>query len=336
MKLLVIKQTSLGDVLHSTGHVRAIKQTWPDSELVLLTSTSCAQIFRHNPWVDHIIEVDRYGVKKKWLGEPVWAWTHMADVMRQIRQYQFDMAFDLQGLAKSVVFLYGAHARQKFVKGHWPGLSGFRKPHLHAIAEMSGVLELAGVKDVDTSMEFATSSAEEQVIDSLLETINPENQPLVILSPYSRWQSKDWPLENFLLVAEGLVSHCKVVITGAAERAEEINNGLHGISNPAITNLAGKLNLIEFAALVKRGNLMLTGDSFPMHVAAACSIPLIALFGPTDETRVGPKSNASVVVRAPDCNACDRKECKRGCLGRITPESIQPLVLDKLRIVTGD
>ena len=317
MRILVIKQTSLGDVLHSTGHIRAIKQQWPDGELTLLTACGSLDIYRHSPWVDRFILVDRAAVKRRWLKEPVWTYSHMARVMAEVRRQSYDLAFDLQGAAKSVVFLYGAKAGRKFVKGRWPGIAGFRQPHLHALDEMDGVLALAGIRHADTHMEFATSASEAASVDRLLSRINPSGDPLIVISPFTRWASKDWPLESFLKVSARFASgHC-VAVTGAAEMARQIDEGLARQESGAVHNLAGELSLGEFAELVKRARLLLSGDSFPMHVAVACGTRVIALFGPTDESRVGPR-DGSVVLRAPGCRKCDRASCKRGCLARIS------------------
>lgn len=325
MKILVIKQTSLGDVLHSTGHVRALKQAWPDAEVTLLTATSSLDIYRHNPHVDRLITIDRYRIKHSWRQEPRWAWNHMRDVMRQVREQHFDLAFDLQGLAKSVVFLYGAHAQRKFVKGHWPGLTGFKSPSMHAIREMDGVLALAGVKDVNTDMEFATSPAAVNAIDALLPSLGPREQPLLVLSPFSRWRSKDWPLDQFVKVAGLLADRYRIVFTGAPDRADKIQQAMRSgqlHNTDGVTNLAGRLDLVEFAELVRRADRMLTGDSFPMHVAAAVQTPVVALFGPTDERRVGPTGHDATIIRAPGCDRCDRANCPKRCLQRLDSAAV--------------
>lgn len=317
MKILVIKQTSLGDVLHSTGHVRTIKQHYPTSELVLLTANSSAHIYKHNKYVDRIIVVDRYQIKANWWRHPRLCFRHMREVLRQVQQTKYDLAFDLQGLAKSVLFLYGAEASKKFVKGNWLGIKGFKRSTLHALEEMDGVLALAGINAVDTSMELATSQQEVDKVDQLLASINPENKPIVVFSPFSRWASKNWPMANFIAVARALHQNYLVLFTATPERAVEIEQHCAPLQSPNVLNLAGQLALLEFAELVRRASLMLSGDSFPMHVAVACKTPVIALFAPTDETRVGPKSSNAKVVIAPDCNRCDRRDCQRGCLGRI-------------------
>jgi ADP-heptose:LPS heptosyltransferase len=141
--------------------------------------------------------------------------------------------------------------------------------------------------------------------------------PVIILSPFTRWASKDWPLKSFLESGSKFSSgHC-VIVTGARNRAHEIDACIDGMACGKIQNLAGKLSLGEFAELVRRADLMLSGDSFPMHVAVACGTQVIALFGPTEESRVGPRDGKSSVLRAPDCRKCDRSDCNRGCLAKI-------------------
>jgi ADP-heptose:LPS heptosyltransferase len=330
MNILVIKQTSLGDVLHSTGHVRSIKQKFPDSRLVLLTATSSEQIYRHNPWIDEIILIDRYGFKKNWWRKPVWAFGEMGRVWKQIRSQKFDIAFDLQGLAKSVVFLYGARAGKKYVKGNWWGLKGFSNKALHAITEMDGVLKLAGVPVSDTSMEFATSEQDKFKVDQLLKDVSPDNRPILIMSPYSRWPSKDWPLDKYVQISEALSTLCQVIFTGSPDREVEIQQQLDQVKNHGALNFAGKLSLLEFVELVSQANLMLTGDSFPMHVAGARKTPVIALFGPTDEQRVGPLGENAWVIRVDGCSKCDLINCARACLKRLDSNLVLEAVKNQL------
>ena len=321
MKILVIKQTSLGDVLHSTGHIRALKKHYPDSHLTLLTASTSMAIYRYNAWVDEIIVIDRYRIKHNWYREPVWAWREISGVMTKIRRQRFDLAIDLQGLAKSVFFLYGAKSDRKLVKGNWWGLEGFRDKSLHAIREMDQVLGLAAIPIVDTSMEFCVSTKEKLTVGNLLARTNSQAKPILIMSPFTRWPSKDWPLENYLVTREAVSDQFHVVFTGSAERKREVNEAmnLHGLSGEQAddTNLLGALTLPEFAELTRRAELMLTGDSFPMHVAGAVKTPVVALFGPTDEKKTGPLGQHDQVVRVPGCDRCDRPSCPRRCIARL-------------------
>ncbi len=326
MNILVIKQTSLGDVLHVSGHIRSIKKHHPRSKLFLLTANTSADIYRHSPWVDELILVDRDGIKENWRKKPMWAMAEMMRTMSQVRAHQFDLAIDFQGLAKSVFFLYGAKAENKFVKGNWWGLKGFRNKNLHAIKEMDQLLQVAGIPTTDTSMELAVGADDKWAIDQLLLKINPERKPMLIVSPFSRWPSKDWPLENYMQVGEAVSNTYQAVFTGTPDRKMHIDQaiadgGRQMIINGAV-NLAGALSLLEFAELVARASLMLTGDSFPMHVAAAKQTPVIALFGPTDENKVGPLGARDRIMRAPGCDVCDKRHCPRHCLSRLHSDEV--------------
>ncbi len=331
MNILVIKQTSLGDVLHSTGHIRTIKENFPDSRLTVLTAAGAADIYRHNPRVDELIVFEHHRVKREWRRRPGRAARHLADTLARVRATRFDLAFDLQGLARTVVFLYAARAARKVVKGNWPGLGGFRNPALHAIAEMDGVLARAGLSVRDTSMEFFTGAAARRDIDDLLARINPDDKPLLLFSPFSRWPSKDWPLTGYREIAARMVGggggagECAVAFTGAGDARAPIAHALgeNGAGRPV--NLAGRLSLAQFAELAGRARLMLTGDSFPMHVACAQNTPVVALFGPTDEGKTGPAGGAEAghaILRAPDCARCDRPRCRRRCLARLSADTV--------------
>lgn len=327
MNILIIKQTSLGDVLHSTGHIRTIRENFPDSRITLLTATSSYDIYRHNPHIDDVILFERYRIKSDWYRHPLWSIKHIADVMRQVRTQNYDLAIDLQGRLKSVIFLYAAKAKQKIVKGNWWGLDGFRQRELHAIQEMDGVLTKAGLTVKDSHMELHVSPAEQQKVTKLLEEINPDNKNLVILSPFTRWPGKNWPLDHFLQLANNLPENMRPVFTGSETDAESIQKLL--VDHPELgVNLAGKLNLLEFAELVNQSSVLISGDSFPMHVAGAMGTPTISVFGPTDESRVGPVGDKAVVLRADDCGRCYRRDvCPKRCMERVAPEQVMKALL---------
>ncbi len=329
MNILVIKQTSLGDVLHSTGHVRALKQHFKDCTLTVLTATTSAEIYRHSPWVDRLILLDYYRIKRDWNRNPSWCYRHIRSVVSEMNELKYDLAFDLQGLARSVIFLYLADACCKFVKGRWLGLFAYRQPSEHAIEEMNGVLDLAGIKGVDTSMEFVAPKWSEEKVDLILQKIN-NDKPIWIFSAFSRWPSKDWPLENYVKVAQAISHKATVFFTGTENNRSKIEQALAGIAGPSIVNMAGQLLLGDFAALTARADGMLTGDSFPMHIASAQKTTVIALFAPTDEKRVGPTGTNDQVVRALGCERCDRKYCDRGCLSRIDPQQVIELIEQRL------
>ena len=324
MNILVVKLTSLGDVLHATGHIRTLKENFPNSKITVLTADSSYDIFKYNDKVEKILLFEKDRVKREWKSNLKWAVSHLLSLIGEVRAVQYDLAFDLQGRFKSVIFLYAAKAKRKFVKGRWLFLRFFKKPEIHAIEEMDHVLKMAGVQVTNSDMEIFTSKEEERRIQSLLGRINPLSKRVMIVSPFTRWKTKNWGAEKFKVLLDNFPVDVLVVFTGAKDRRLEIDQLMSSINYPSMVNLAGELTLLEFAELMKYVHLVLTGDSFPMHLASAFHAPLIALFGPTDERRIGPVGKHSTVLRGTDgCVRCYRRDyCENDCINFIEPDRV--------------
>ncbi len=321
MNILVIKQSSLGDVLHSTAALRAIKVLYPKSHLTVLTNQASSGILENNPDVDELVLFDYALVKKDWPFGVVPMVKEFKRVKNQMNRRRYDLAFDLQGLLRSAIFLYAAGADKKYIKGRWLGLQGFRNKQLHAIEEMAQMLNLASIAMPTKLMRIESSDLEIAKVTQVLDSVglsNAENsQPLTVISPFTRWRSKNWPLASFIELANQLSQSNQVVITGTAEDQAEIGAELANRPASSCINLAGIFSIGELAALMQKAVLVVSGDSFPMHLASAVDTPVVALFGPTDETKTGPLGDCAKVIRPDECSKCDKPHCPRQCLDTI-------------------
>ena len=144
--ILLIKQTSLGDVVHATAPIRSVRAAFPDAHITVLTSTTAADLFLNNRDVDVLLTFDRYRVKSDWWRHPCWTLSHIWHSIKKVRRQEFDLVIDLQGSWKTVIFLWAARTQSRFVKGRWWFAERFYDPQLHAIDEMDGVLQLCGVQ----------------------------------------------------------------------------------------------------------------------------------------------------------------------------------------------
>ena len=324
MNILVIKLTSLGDVLHATGHIRTLKENFPSSKITVLTADYSYDIFKHNAHIEKILLFEKDWAKREWFKSPRKVLSHIFALVRDIRNTRYDLAFDLQGRFKSVMFLYPAKANKKFVKGRWLFLRSFKKPEIHAIEEMDHVLRIAGIQVTNSDMEIFTSSKEEQAIQALLSRVNPAKKQIMVVSPFTRWKTKNWGIEKFKALLSDFPIDMLVIFTGAKDRKPEIDHLMSEIRHHSMVNLAGKLTLLEFAELMKYVHLVLTGDSFAMHLASVFHTPLVALFGPTDERRIGPVGKYSTVLRETDhCERCYRRDyCEKNCISYIEPDKV--------------
>ncbi|MBO69201.1 MAG: hypothetical protein CL398_12965 [Acidiferrobacteraceae bacterium] len=329
LNILVIKQTSLGDVLHSTAQVNAIKKLLPNCCLTLMTSTTAYDIYRHNPNVDKVILFDRYRVKEMWWRRPVWVVQHLIQTFQSVRQQKYELAIDFQGRWKTVIFLWGACASQKFVKGRWWFAHRFHQPKWHAIDEMNGLLKLAGLGPGGHETQLFASGKDRERVRSIISRHALENARWILCCPTSRWPTKDWPLNNYRQLANLLPEDVRIILSGLKSDRPAIDASIGGLPESRLINLAGELSIGEFAEFVSQAPVVVTMDSFSLHVAAAKQRPTVALFGPTDEKRVGPNNRSTIIVRAPqaNCSRCyRRKSCPNKCVEKISPKQVSDAI----------
>ena len=255
----------------------------------------------------------------------MWVIQHLMKTLQEVRQQNYDLALDLQGRWKTVIFLWGASASQKFVKGRWWFAHRFHQPKWHALDEMNGLLELAGLGSGGYETELFTSSKDHELARRIINRNGLEKRRWIVCCPTSRWPTKDWPLKNYRRLAELLPKDIFIVLSGLASDRHAIDASMRGVSASRVINLAGELSVGVFAELIDQAPVIVTMDSFALHVAAAKHRPTVALFGPTDERRVAPNDHSTIIVRAPEanCNRCyRRRSCRNKCIEKISPEQV--------------
>ena len=201
---------------------------------------------------------------------------------------------------------------------------------------MDQVLGIAGIPVTNTDMEIFTSTHEEQIVQALLHRVNPDKKRMMVVSPFTRWKTKNWGVEKFKVLLDEIPIDLLMIFTGVRDRKQDIDQLMSQIHYPSMVNLAGELTLLEFAELMKHVDLLVTGDSFAMHLASAFHTPLIALFGPTDENRIGPVGKHSSVLRSDQpCQRCYRRDyCEMDCINFIRPERVLREIRNRLGLTT--
>ena len=324
MNILLIKQTSLGDVVHATAAIRSVREAYPQAHITALTSSTASDILLTNRDINELLTFDRYRVKSDWWRHPLRTINHFLRTFSAVRKQSYDLAIDLQGSWKTIIFLWAARAARRYTKGRWWFVDHFHQPTLHAIDEMAGVLALAGVRSSYAVPLLDVDGHATQAVANLLPPSGNKEKPIALLCPLTRWPTKNWPISQFATLAEQLSDEFQVVFSGSPEDRSVIEQAIVPSGGHASINLAGRLSLIEFFALVAGSDVVITGDSLPMHVASAFDRPLVALFGPTNEDLVGPRNRSARVIRADmDCQRCyRRRRCPRACIAAITVDEV--------------
>ncbi|MEK6793205.1 MAG: glycosyltransferase family 9 protein [Spirochaetota bacterium] len=317
MQILVIKQTSLGDVLHASAFIRAVKKHMPDANIDVVVDKRAAPILADNPYIRKLYIVDVYRWEREAFSSIAGLLRVIRDIVRSIRMVRakrYDAAFDLQGLFRSVIFLYASRARAKFAKGRWLGVPHLFYRDIHAVEGLLQFLSFIDVPDDGVALDiFLPKDIRRRTERALASHRMTLPRSYLVYAPYSRWQTKDMPMEKSdeLLDALAKKFHLPILVCATADYADACRT--LASRHARVMPLAGVLSLTELNYVLSQAKGMISVDSYPMHAAAAFDIPLVAVFGPTSEKRIGPRSRRSAVIRAEgiDCARCYKRRCPK-------------------------
>ena len=324
-RVLLIKPSSLGDIVHALPVVSAMKAQWPGMHLTWVVKRRWAEI------VDRVEGVDRV-----WrVGETVGSWLEEA---RRLRAERFDVAVDLQGLFRSgaIARWCGAPVRVGFANGREGSPWFYTKsvpvptPDMHAVDRYLLVAKSLGASVQGApQFRFRILDADRETVRNLCDRKGLSiDRSWTAMNVSARWATKRWPLASFGEVIDRLYQEGlgPVVIMGSAEDRPDAEQ-LRGIVKSPFIDLTGVVPLGCLPALLSTASLLVTNDSGPMHIAAAVGVPVVAMFGPTSEIRTGPYGTGHRVLAGPvSCRPCFSRICRhdpeRECLTLVTPQAV--------------
>jgi heptosyltransferase I len=330
-KILVVKPSSLGDVVHSLPFLNAIKTCFPKAEIHWVIAKGLEGLLEGNPMIDKLIVINKDLWKN--LSRAGNTLKEIRELFRQLRNEKYDIVVDLQGLLRSGLITRATHAPLRL--GFHEAREGSRFLYTHKVKSGRNVhaveryLKMAaelGCAAHDMVFPFPFSAHAGIAAGKLADL-----GPYAVLVPGARWKTKIWPAENFGKVAS-MLPLGSVIVGAGADRAIADTVVLH--SGKKACSLAGETNLKELIAIMRHAEVVITNDSGPMHIAAALNIPVIAIFGPTSPKRTGPYGAGHIVLQSPaDCVPCFKRECKDNmrCMNEITPDAVYQAVLEVLR-----
>ena len=347
-RALVVRLSSIGDVVHTLPAFMALREAWPETEIGWAVEPPAAPLLRYLPGPVHVHVLDT----RRWRREP-WRPSVASDAWRQIsglRAAGYQLAIDFQGLAKSAVV---ARASGAPTLGH--ARPDLREPIAARLYEATAAPIPEGHHVIQRGLELARfagatgTSATDPVFPSLAagedrasvgEWLEREIRgPFVVVHAASSWPSKCWDPLGYAPVAEALYRQAglrSVWIWGPGESSLARMLSAHAGEG---SHAAPRTTLNEMAALLCRAALFVGGDSAPLHIAVAVRTPVVGVFGPTSPERNGPIDPEDVsVVRRLDCSPCYRRRCSLGtlrCLEEIRPEHVAAAALRRLRLTAA-
>jgi lipopolysaccharide heptosyltransferase I len=341
MKILIVKLSSIGDVVHTLPVLAVTRKSLPDAEIFWVVEKKAAEILRNHEYLSGLIEIDTRSLRKDSVGKML---LNARRQIRLLRSEHFDIAIDFQGLLKSAAIAKIAKAGRRF---------GFSKQSLREPASrflltdkvkvekkinvIRKNLKLAekalNITIPDDNFEFPifTDDIHKQEAEKI---IGQTSGDFAILNPAGGWITKLWHAEKYGALADklweekGLTS----VITTAPNEIELAKKVFH--SSRSGKTILAQPSLKGFYELAKLTKIYVGGDTAPTHLAVVANAPVVGIFGPTEWWRNGsPKPEDICVARREiSCRVdCHRRTCDNWICMDIDVETVFRAVEKRLK-----
>lgn len=330
--------SSIGDIAHALPAVSLIRQRMPRIFVGWVVRQRCASLLEGNPDIDKLYIIPNRGL--------------LPDIVKmglQLRAEKFDTALEMQGLALSglLAMLTGARRRigmDRNREGNFLFLNDNSVPgkdvNRHAVDIQYGFAEALGisVKRGSVPVQQYLVEAEARFAQAVLADLP---RPIIALNCGASTDLKRWPADRWAQVGRRLAGMgASLVLLGGTQDVDTVGALQARIGASNVVNLAGKTNLRELASVVARCDLMISGDTGPLHIAVDVGAKCLGLYGPTTPMATGPYGDGNVAIWKPgSCSPCQRHptcDASGRCLDAITPddviEHVQQMVFDSFRM----
>jgi ADP-heptose:LPS heptosyltransferase len=333
-RILVLNRNHIGDCLLTTPMLRSLKRGFPRAHLAVSVPAANRELLERNPHIDEIV-----------IRPEIKSWAAKVRFGFQMRRGGHDLIVSLQ--EKSTFYAWATYQtglltrhppltlalEHRRTRRYYQHVSPVR-PDRHEVYKYLGIASLLGCpEDTSPVLELEPPAESRERVAWFLQThgVDPA-AGFIGINPGGTSPAKRWEVDRFAAAADRLRAETglPVVVFGGAvdrDRAAEIAARM---AEPPLVS-AGRASLGDTAALLERCQLLVTGDTGPMHMAVALAVPVVALFGPTDPVRFGPFTSLSCVLRHPEpCDDCRarRRKARSGARKR--------MVRDQGRLPTED
>ncbi len=292
-KILIIRLGAIGDVVHTTSLFRAIKKYNPNIEIHYLTSKLIEPLLIADPDLNKVIPVK----------EKISLFSDYTKELAQIlKNEKYDLAINLQPSFKIKYLLFLAGIKKQLI---------YRKTfRLHAVTNFwqTGLKAFPELKEEKELKLYLPSDA----INRAKELVKDLKRPITVINAggvLSKRQGRTYPINKWIELGEKIIEKTGgTIILNGAKEDREILSDLNKIPN--CVNFIGELSLVESCAVIEQADLMISGDSGPLHIATALGVKSVGLYGSMPANRTGCYSNGINVISEKECVPCNRRKCK--------------------------
>ena len=309
---LIVRLGSLGDVVHGIPVAAALRNAYPTSRVDWMVDPRYVELLDLVKGIDRRIPVDPRAIRK---GE---GRRKFRATLREMREADYDAVIDLQGLLKSAMLARSVRGRRTI---------GFPRKHLreplarlfyttapdpgdaqHVIYKNLALL--TPLKVEDRRLRFPIEIPQTATVTQVIERFVPGGYALI--NPGAAWPNKRWPPERFGEIAAAIARDFgwrSLVLWGPGEQelAHAVSAASGGAAQPSPPT-----TIRDLVGIARHANMMISGDTGPLHIAGAVGTPLVALYGPTRAERNGPWDLQDVSIsRVEQCSCVYERTCRK-------------------------
>jgi len=322
-RIVVVDLLYLGDLIFATPFIKNLRDCYPEARIDFVANANFAAVIEDNPHLDNVYSYDKNG-------SLIESWRFA----RELSKNDYDLGLNIHGNWRTALLLkvigpnysagFGDKGRGVFLDQE---VSRLEDAHMVEVYRQFlrdlGFLEL---EEASLELEVAAETRD-RVIEILKSYQLLGANKLIALNTGGSWATKRWPPEKFAQLADRLQEEQigEVVFTGGPSDLERIEE-IRGMMEQEAVSLAGETTLEELAALGEQIDLMVSGDSGPVHVTAAVGTDVFAIFGPSNEKKYHPYGEGSqIITNDIDCRPCGEHQCPlehHRCLEEISVEEV--------------
>ncbi len=315
-RILLLRLERIGDLLMTTDAIARVRDTWPGAEIDLAVGSWNAPLARLIPGIRTVHTIDVPWLAREGAGD---SWPRLIARARAWRGERYDLVINFEPDIRSNFLAWLSGAPRRFGYSTGGGGSFLTNAAAFEPAEHVGTnaARIVGAASAAASAPSVSRSA--PLVDASRLTVPDAararaksllaglGHPIIGVHVSGGRESKQWHLDRFAEVARSLASSRRagIMLTGSAGDRPMVDTVAAKLGGIPLLNVAGTLDLVDLGAVLAELDLFITSDTGPMHLASAVGTPVVALFGPADPRRYGPRAARERIVRVDlPCSPC--------------------------------
>ncbi|MCE5327746.1 MAG: glycosyltransferase family 9 protein [Planctomycetaceae bacterium] len=325
-RVLILKPSSLGDVVTAVPVLRALRRQFPDAHITWMLSTTCAPVLAHDSDLSEVMLFDRKRLGHCWRSPAAAA--DLARFLLALRRGRYDWVLDLQGLLRSGIFSWMTRSplRAGFADAREAAWMLYthrvRTCVPHTVDRNLALAAAVGLDARGQDMTLQVAPAARDDAAAMLAGHGLKPKQFIVAVPPTRWVTKQYPVRHWRTVVAALAKRLPVVLLGSyTERA--LCQAVAADQGSGVIDLSGRTDAAHLVAMIASGAAVVCCDSAAKFIAPAVGVDVVTLIGPTRPERTGAYLRGRNLVADVPCQGCLRRRCPHvTCMQSIEPQAV--------------